>query len=268
MINGSLKNINFLWDGSYLGVINDNNILNSCIYKKFVNNNNKFDEKCEDEKLPRNVMFTHVWKLKIDSVIQVCYVRKINSLIPCFVDETKELFGLKKLGTHWCKYKNKKYILIRANDKINKICEYRLLIDFDIDYFSVEQKDTIRKIFMFRDIMGMKLNNEKSICIREMNDKMEILCSFDTDSKYELTASNNVTSKLELTKNIKKKWFGDAYDVCDVAKSLCGYKKNIDINSIILNLNIKMTSIMRRLKIDKQHVISCCIKKVRTYLMT
>jgi hypothetical protein len=261
------KNINFVWDGSYLGVINDDNILNSCIYKNFVNNNNKFPEKVfvEDEKVDRNIMFTHIWKLKIGILSQLCYVRKINSSIPCFIDETKELFGLKKLGTHWCKYKNIKYILIRANNKINKIFENKLLIDFDIDYFSVEEKDTIRKIFMFRDIMGMKLNNEKSICIREMDEKMEILCAFDTDSKYELT---DARSKLELPKNIKKKWFGDNYRVCDVAKSLCGYRKNIDINCIILNLNIKMTSIMRRLKIDKQHIISCCIKKIRTYLMT
>lgn len=48
---------------------------------------------------------------------EICMIRSCKNGISCLIDELKPIFGLRKLGTHWCKYgpKNKTKILIKAN---------------------------------------------------------------------------------------------------------------------------------------------------------
>ena len=88
------KNIRspFVWDGSYIGLISEQQILNRC------GTCGKFE----------------YWIFYYKGYTSACMIRFSKYYTQCLVDELKPLFGLNKIGTHYAYYKDKYAILLRA----------------------------------------------------------------------------------------------------------------------------------------------------------
>ena len=131
----------FIWDGTHLGNMKDLSI-------KVVENNRY-----------KNYSY---WVLEYQREFIYVVYHKSNTRIPCLIDEAKQIFGLKKTGTHSIIKGNTNYIIYF----IRNYPVIRLLdIDFDL---SDDQKKEITKIISFRSIFSLS-NSETLITYRSDN---------------------------------------------------------------------------------------------------
>jgi hypothetical protein len=82
----------FLWDGSYLGILNEKDISFSTISRG-----------------NRYIVFS------LNGISDIAILKSSTTVLPCILDEMKPFFSLKKIGTHWVKYCSKIFILYHAN---------------------------------------------------------------------------------------------------------------------------------------------------------
>src|SRR5665647_2418098 len=102
------------------------------------------------------------WRITENSLTEHCLVRGITTTIPCLIDELKPIFGLQKIGTHWLKYHNKLLLLQKVCVK-NGIVIKEVYLD-ETEYHKIIEHE-VRKIFTFRELLGIAKNTEKTILL-------------------------------------------------------------------------------------------------------
>ena len=82
------------WNGTYLGAITPSG---SISLAEVVYGNN-----------------ATYWKLSVNGKEEYALVQQCSDMLPAFLDNLKEVFGLYRIGTHICKHKGRLYVLYRA----------------------------------------------------------------------------------------------------------------------------------------------------------
>lgn len=204
----------FEWDGTDVTEIIKNAIIQEATYKK-----------------------TIYWRVKWRDKVEVCIVRNINSgLLPCLIDEIKPIFSLKKIGTHWMKFDNKKFLLLRVERDEKGSIIYDLHLD-DFKYHN-SLKIEVQKIFVFRELLGMSKSYESSIILRISN-RLVIPISF-YDPNMEPSNCKNV-----IPNTVLDKWFKNT-SIDEVLKKMLGIEKLDDIGVLLYNLRIELEKIVKR----------------------
>jgi hypothetical protein len=228
----------FNWDGSELtDIFNEDTTIEEGIYDKSV-----------------------YWRIEKDEKEEFCIIRLSPTLFPCLIDELKPIFKLEKNGTHWIKYKGKKYILLKVMYKNGTILK-ELTLD------KIEHKESlqyeVQKIFIFRELLGLSQNFEKCIILREIGQFIIPISFYET---------NMVPSgeKKVIPETIIEKWFKnitldeavsklfrikDAKDITDLSFKLRGEMETI-FNRVDKDLIMNMDEILQRIVLRLQHILN------------
>ncbi len=150
----------------------------------------------------------------------IAMVKYIRNPYPCLIDELKPYFGLVKQGTHWLKRGKTVVILIKIKYRGMDIIENISLITFinnscDDKAQTIIRKypellQSIRQIFVFRLITGVKNNNNGSIIINfhDPTDSRNGRCY--GVSVDELSCVDSAGTA-ELSSNIFNEWFNNDF---------------------------------------------------------
>lgn len=186
-----------------------------------------------------------------------CIVRSGKNL-PCLIDELKPVFGLQKLGTHWCKHGGKIYVLIRCimteegyikeETTLNMVTEVTPLL-----------KLQIQEIFAFRELLGVTCSYESSIIIREKKNNTYPI------SFYEPNMATVDTKVIPF--NVLDKWFEDS-SIDEVVKRLCRIHTIDRIGTVLHNIRSQIDEIVER--VDRRTISykSCIMNRITERLQT
>ncbi len=216
----------FVWDGTFLGIINDSNI-----NKKYVveNDNREY------------------WDITINSFRIVCMIKRVKDCTSCIIDELKSLFGLEKMGSHYIKYHNNFIILYRCRlteSGKEMVYEYSLhdlhsknLLPIDSNILT-----KIRKIYVFRDLLKIGKTNDSNIIIRHSPSGAIYPISYN-ESALKLERIANFSSPSTIPEICYKRWFrNDKYDK-------------------VFNINILLCSMLNLFYKDKIQIILSKLRK-------
>ena len=228
----------FKWDGSNLGVY-DKSVV-KCVWEKDINKG-RTDE---------------YWLISIKNESVYCIVKKVKDSFPCIVDELKCVFGLNKLGTHLIKIKGistpKFFLLIRVDLIDNNFPQEVSLKDYISKYpFMMRDeffRNQVRKIFVFRDLLGLSSTFESSIRVKTPFKGIVYPVSF-RDTSHSITKGGSVFSKTTLDK-----WFVnpdspalDKYDTNTISSILGdSLSWNGDMVGTLLKCRTKIQDIINR----------------------
>lgn len=214
----------FIWDGSYLGQFPSSIIV------------------CE-----RNVHDLKYFHLKLGSFYHFCIAKTTTSDYPCLFDELKPLFGLSKLGTHTIHIENKYYLLMRPSVK-GIVCVYDHKLSDVLEYIDYTNPlnssfiNQMRRIFLFRDIVGLTVSNDSSIRLRYVG-KGYVPMSF----KETKTCILQERSILPIT--ILEKWFNNM-KITDVARQIMGIYESTDLSEYLFHFRNDVERIIKRVNRD------------------
>lgn len=230
----------FNWDGSQIFL--ENMILEEGIYNK-----------------------TIYWRIHYiyekEQKEEICEVKKSsNKSIPCLIDEIKPIFDLKKIGTHWTKYKGKYLILLKVDLDENRSIKYHLSLDLYKYNQKIEKE--IQKIFAFRDMLGMSRSYEKSIILKDINSKK--LKYMVPVSFYEPNMTPSNDGKI-IPNSVLEKWFHDT-TIDDVIKKMLKIDKPEDIGSGLLKLRQNLENIVERCDRDSIMFVDEILTKIGSKL--
>jgi hypothetical protein len=215
----------FLWDGSDISELinNKNTIIKEGIYGETVYWNIFYNDK-EGENRE-----------------EICIVRTSTTNISCLIDEIKPIFGLEKLGTHWCQLYKKTYILIKPLI-IDGILIQEISLH-EIGYLKELEKE-IQKIFVFRELLGITKSFEKNVVCRKERMQVKTLSFYEPNMMP--FNENKVTPN-----TILDKWFNNT-TIDEVMKDMFRIRKLEYLTSLLANLRKKMNYIVHR--VDKNMV--------------
>jgi len=114
-------------------------------------------------------------------------VQIYQSTIPymCLVDEMKNVFNLKKRGTHWFKRGLNSVIITQAYAKAVTLKDFMIQNNYqpvDLQKFQPQLYREILEIYIFRNLCGVKSNNLSSIKIINSSDNYEALSVGEVNS--------------------------------------------------------------------------------------
>lgn len=138
---------------------------------------------------------------RIREISEYCIVKNLtHGLLPCLMDEIKPLFGLHKIGTHWAKHSSKKYLLLRVKTDQDD----RIIYDLSLDRFEWNSHiaPEVKKIFAFRELLGMSKSYESSIIVRINHVSVHVISFYDPNME---PSSHNAV----IPKTVLEKWFTD-----------------------------------------------------------
>jgi len=140
------------WDGTFLGFISKNQILEIVKYARET-----------------------YWRLKItDGLIGgetsfICKARTAKSTDACIIDQLKQLFNIPKIGTHWVRMGKKIFIISKVDsDNIYDVVVYSKLAVFDKSIYP-EFTEEVRTIFAFKEAFGVKFATLNAVGIVRSN---------------------------------------------------------------------------------------------------
>ena len=150
---------------------------------------------------------------------ETCLVRSCKTNLPCIIDELKPIFGLQKLGTHWCKYKGKVKQLIKCVRGTEGYVTEEITLNQinDISPLLILQ---VQEIFTFRELLGITCSYDSSIIVRQTKNGMYPISFYEPNMVME-------NSKV-IPFTVLDKWFENS-SIDDVVKRL--FKIN-DINRL------------------------------------
>lgn len=169
----------------------------------------------------------------------VCMVKtsKSKNPIPCLIDELKPVFGLQKLGTHWCRFKGKVKILIRC--VLNEEGHIKEEINLNmIDVVSSLLKMQIQEIFAFRELLGITCSYTSSIILRDSRDGSVYPVSF-----YE---PNMVFDQKVIPVTVLEKWFDDDMTIDMTVQRLMKIRDINQIGVVLHNIRNKIEETIER----------------------
>lgn len=146
--------------------------------------------------------YCHI-KLDEDNIIYA-EIKQSQHLLTVIIDEIKPIFGLNKLGTLWFKYGGHFYILMKVDiyPESHEIVTRKNLKKFKIKSLDQKLLHEVRKIFIFKEILGINSNTEKNILILN-NDDIQIAVS---NNECSIKKGENESC---LSDTICQKWFKD-----------------------------------------------------------
>lgn len=204
----------FRWDGSYLGQHP----------KSIVIATSK----------PHRYRFS---QLMIDRSTTYVIMKESKTIIPCIIDELKPLFGLTKLGTHSIHIGGRLYVLVHViSDEKGLPIEDPKLSEVKLpDPVPSEWIQEIRKIFCFRQLIGLKYTPSCTIIVRTKNDLLSFISIWEADFDFQKNGPS-------VSKYVTKKWFGET-SILSVIDEMIGYSSGRF--DIIPDPNIIQTGIVR-----------------------
>jgi hypothetical protein len=139
------------WNGTYLGKAGESPSFHVQILEKIqgkVGNYWRFKTKDND----------------IDTYALICYS---DTHAPCFLDEVKPMFGLRKVGTHYCTYKNSFVILYRV------LCRGMTIME-DVPLTSLKELVSensrfsceVCRLILFRYLFSISTSTQNRILVR------------------------------------------------------------------------------------------------------
>jgi hypothetical protein len=191
------------------------------------------DEKTiiEEGKYKNNVY----WKIKHENMEEICLKRNSTTSMGCLIDELKPAFGLEKIGTHWFKFKGKTMIIFKPIIEKGFVVE-ELTLD-QITYKNGLETE-VRRIFLFREILGISQNYEKNIVLRKKGFFIKPV------SFYEANMNPSHSGKV-IPDTILDKWFKKT-DLDEAVQKFFNVNKLEDINKTLLDLKNKLVDIFNR----------------------
>jgi hypothetical protein len=197
------------------------------------------------------------WKITNEETGEegICIVRSTTCTLACLLDEIKPIFGLEKMGTHWIKFKNKKYILIKP--EIVKGVIIKELTLNQINYNRKLEKE-VQKIFIFRELTGMSKNFESSIILRKKGLVIKPISFYEPN----MTPSN--CGKV-LPNTILEKWFKNT-SIDHEVKKMFNVEKLDNINYILFDIREKMEKIFNRLDPESVTNLDEILSRIRSRL--
>jgi len=182
-----------------------------------------------------------------------CMRKRIKNKFPAIVDEFKELFALKKLGTHTVNKGSTIYLLIKCvvplnNETLEPNVELeKFLSEIDTKRVSRSFKYEVRKIFLFRMIMGFNTILNRDVILKYEDDKFIPIDFSNSLGQLEKRA-------LAFPQTIAKQWFANISVEEALNEMLYELKYDLPLGSsqkdIVLYLRTKMEKIINR--IDKE----------------
>lgn len=170
---------------------------------------------------------------------EIVLVRSALNILPCLIDELKNIFGLEKIGTQWLKLHGKIYIIFQTLvDKEGK--NDAILDEITLDHYKYDKNIEIevQKIFLFREMLGLTMNFEKNIILRKYPLYIQPI------SFYEANMKPGSSGKV-LPETVLDKWFKNT----DLDSATCKFF-NIDkienMNEVLLELKGKLEKTFNR----------------------
>lgn len=187
-----------------------------------------------------------------------CLMRNSKSTIPCLIDELKPVFGLQKLGTHWCKQGGKIRILIKCVETSEGHIKEELSIN-KLETYSPLIKLQIQEIFAFRELLGVTCSYSSNIIIRECKNNLYPI------SFYEPNMLTTDTKIIPFT--VLEKWFNDS-SIDFVVKRLCKIHSLDRLSVVLHNLRNSIEETIDR--VDRRLITykSCIINRITERLQT
>lgn len=189
---------------------------------------------------------------------ETCIVRTTKTNLPCLVDELKPVFGLQKMGTHWCRQGGKTHVLIKCFYTKKGYIKEEVTLNM-IDVTTPLLKLQIQEIFTFRELLGVTCSYESSIIIREGRSGPYPI------SFYEPNMATIDTKVIPFS--VLDKWFEDS-SIDIVVKRLCRIH-NIDRIGVVLhNIRTQIDEIIER--VDRRTISykSCIMNRITQRLQT
>lgn len=158
--------MNLPWDGSFIGKISSQDMI-------YIN----------------TILGYRFYDIRLENSLLRCMAKQIANALPSIFDEIKQIFAISKIGTHRIKCNGKLYLLIHESrvfsDKLSKIQD---LTD--------SNNNDIRKIFIYREIVGLRSTHRGSIRLYQD----EVLSFVENSMVLDV-------HKSVLPKSSVKKWF-------------------------------------------------------------
>jgi len=218
-------NNKILWDGTYLGTISDEDII-----EKFTN------------------IFEY-WRIKINNNIFIAIIRKSKDYSPCLIDELKPLFGLTKSGTHYIKYKYKYIVLIKPYLDNDMVINEVQLNQIDITKLNDNLVDKIKRIYVFKDLLCLNKATDSSIVIRkskysDISYPLSLL-----DGTLKISKITDISKSTYLPETVFKKWIKDESPAKILAK-MCNIYDLDKLDKITFRLKSEIENIVKRVSDD------------------
>lgn len=195
------------------------------------------------------------WKIKHGNNEEICLKRNSSSNMACLIDEMKPVFGLEKIGTHWFKFKAKTVIIFKIVMENGSILEE---ITLDQISHKKELATEVRRIFLFREMLGTSSNFEKNIILRKKGYYIKPV------SFYEPNMNPSHHGKV-IPDTILEKWFKDT-DLDEATKIFFNIDKLENINKILLDLKKKLLDIFNRIDMNAITNLDEIISRIRSRL--
>lgn len=193
-----------------------------------------------------NIRYGHLEGSNEDCI----YIMK-KSLIPVIIDQIKPIFRLNKIGCHY----TNKYIIYKPCIIKGLWAEELKLSDYKGD-LSLSQIEQVRRILVFRYIVGLPSINERSILMRgkKMYSYGDESVKFSDEDRC-------------LTKALHERWFKEENMVSTLISMLKRGDSFDQINDI-LEIRINIEKVIK--KIDRRHlnIVSIIIDRISTTLDT
>ena len=258
----------FTWNGTYIGILTEDNIL-----AKFYAENSEY------------------WNIKIGNFSTSCLIRKSkNDYTHCLVDELKPVFGLSKLGTHYAWYAGdskefgtipivnssflgpstdvvplgpstdvvplgstdslvdvKGYIILiraRVNLTGDKIVSDYLLTGVTVQENSELYKQ-VRNIYIFRDLLCLNKSTDSTIALRrnEFDEAVYPVSLLDSCIKKERLLDISISTSL--SEIVFNKWIKEE-SPRDILRVMCKIFNRDNISLRIFKLRSYIESIVKK----------------------
>lgn len=227
------------------------------------------------------------WKIIYDNgnnlEEEICIVRSTTGSTSSIIDELKPIFGLPKLGTHWCKNDGKDN---RKNHTVNKNTTKKFLIlikcistpdgfirredslrtymtRLNITTDNIENllKLQVQEIYAFRELLGITKTFDSSIIIREGKGKNVYPVSF-----YEPSISNN--NGRIIPGIVLETWFEDI-DLDDVICKLVNINNVNNLTDRVCKIRSDAEIIIKRIDQENIGIVDIiCSKIIQTVQTT
>lgn len=189
---------------------------------------------------------------------ETCIVKSSKNSLSCLADELKPVFGLPKLGTHWCRLNAKTYILVKCNRTTEGYIKEEITLNM-IDVSTSLLKLQIQEVFAFRELLGVTCSFESSIVIREGKS------GYYPISFQEPSMATGDSKVIPFT--ILDKWFDDtSMDI--VVKRLCRINNIERLSTVLHELRNQIEYIIER--VDRRMITykNCIINRITERLQT
>jgi len=174
---------------------------------------------------------------------ETCIVRTSKSSATCIVDELKPVFGLQKLGTHWCKQASKIRILIRCAKTEDGYIKEEITLNM-LEEVTPLMKLQVQEIFAFRELLGVSCSYLSSILIREGRNGSCYPISF-----YDPSMAINDKKIIPFT--VLEKWF-EGTSIDEVVKRLLKVHSIERLGEVLYDLRSKIDEVIER--VDRRNI--------------